>query len=235
MTVFDILQRGERLDKVKTHQDSQACLVWTQGTGLRIGLWDWDLVTNVVSWSNESYRQWGYTRETFSGRIEDAVARIHPEDRSMVEEAIRTVLAGNQEFTARYRIVRPDQTTCWIDAYGALFHPGAIHMIGVGIDITDLTIAEQSVQSAREEVVRCLTTSIAHELSQPLTCVLTNGYASQRWLAIQPPDLDKAREAVGETLRQADRACQALTRIRDMSSRRPLQYLLGLPKVKGSK
>jgi signal transduction histidine kinase len=105
-------------------------------------------------------------------------------------------------------------------------------MIGIGIDITDLKIAEQSLQSAKAEVVRGLMASIVHELSQPLTCVLTNGYASQHWLAIQPPDLDEAREAVGETVRQADRACRILTRIRDMSSKRPLQYLLGLPKGK---
>jgi PAS domain-containing protein len=78
-----------------------------QGTGLRIGLWDWDLATNTVAWSEESYRQWGYTRETFSGRIEDAIARVHPEDRSIIEEAVRKVLAGNCELAAQYRICGP--------------------------------------------------------------------------------------------------------------------------------
>lgn len=219
---------------MKTVQDLQTYLALMQRPGLRIGLWDWDLDTNTVAWSDESYRQWGYTRETFSGDIQDAFARTHPEDRSILEEAVRKVLAGDRVFAAQYRVLRPDGTTCWIDARGALFHQAAIHMIGVGIDITDLKMAEQSLLSASAEFARELTATIAHELSQPLTCVLANGYASQRCLEIQPLDLDEARSAVAETVRQADRACQILTRIRDMSSKTPLQYPLGIPKGKNN-
>jgi PAS domain S-box-containing protein len=52
--------------------------------GLRIGLWDWDIHANTVVWSDESYRQWGFTRDTFSSKVGDAVPRIHPEDRPLV-------------------------------------------------------------------------------------------------------------------------------------------------------
>ena len=54
-----------------------------EGAGLRIGLWDWDIGANTVVWSDESYRQWGFTRDTFSSNVADAVPRIHPADRAV--------------------------------------------------------------------------------------------------------------------------------------------------------
>src|ERR1700736_1472605 len=106
-------------DDMSTSQDWQTRLDLAQRAGLRIGLWNWDLAANTVIWSDESYRQWGFTRQTFSGRIEDALTRVHPGDRLVVEEAIRAAHAGAPEYAAQYRIVRPDQTTCWIDGRGA--------------------------------------------------------------------------------------------------------------------
>jgi PAS domain-containing protein len=99
-------------------QDWQERLVLAQKAGLRIGLWDWDAVANTVIWSDETYRQFGYTRDTFSGRVEDAVTRIHPEDRPRVEDAIRKVIAGGAEYAQQYRLVWPNGTTCWVDAHG---------------------------------------------------------------------------------------------------------------------
>ena len=225
---------SEAADEVGTSQDWETRLELAQKAGLRIGLWSWDLVANTVIWSDESYRQWGFTRQTFSGRVEDALARIHPEDRFVVEQAIREVLAGATEYSAQYRIVRPDQTTCWIDARGAVVDQENIHqMIGIGIDMTEQKEAEQSLQAARAELARVariatvgeLTASIAHEVTQPLASVLANAYASQRWLAMQPPDLDEVRDAVAETIREADRACKVIARIRDFLSKKPLQHL----------
>ncbi len=220
-------------DEVGTSQDWETRLELAQKAGLRIGLWSWDLVANTVIWSDESYRQWGFTRQTFSGRLEDALARIHPEDRFVVEQAIREVLAGAKEYFAQYRIVRPDQITCWIDARGAVVDEENIHqMIGIGIDVTKQKEAEQSLQAARAELARVariasvgeLTASIAHEVTQPLASVLTNAYASQRWLAMQPPDLYEVRDAVAGTIREADRALEVIMRIRDFLSNKPLLH-----------
>jgi C4-dicarboxylate-specific signal transduction histidine kinase len=117
---------------------------------------------------------------------------------------------------------------------GAVVHQENIHrMIGIGTDMTEQKETEQSPQAAKAELARVariatvgeLTASIAHEVTQPLTSVLVNAYASQRWLAMQPPDLDEARDAVAETVREADRACKVIARIRDLLSKRPLQHL----------
>lgn len=106
-------------------------------------------------------------------------------------------------------------------------------MVGIGTDISDQKKAGQSPESARIELARVariaavgeLTATIAHEISQPLASVLANGFASQRWLAMQPPHLDEAREALAQIIHEADRACKVIARIRDLLTKKPLQHL----------
>ena len=59
-----------------------------------------------------------------------------------------------------------------------------------------------------------LTASIAHEINQPLAAVATNASASLQWLAVQPPNLAEAREAMESAMREADRASSVIKRIR---------------------
>jgi PAS domain S-box-containing protein len=118
--------------------------------GLRIGLWDWDTRANTVVWSDESYRQWGFTRDTFSSKVADAVPRIHPADRPFVESAIQKVITREtNEYAAQYRVLRPDGSICWIDARGVMMGDVSKRMIGIGIDITDhMKTQDQTSHSA---------------------------------------------------------------------------------------
>jgi len=146
----------ERKRAQQAVQDWQKRLALAQQAGLRIGLWDWDAVANTVIWSDETYRQFGYTRDTFSGRVEDAVTRIHPEDRPRVEDAIRKVIAGGAEYAQQYRLVWPNGTTCWVDAHGVMVRNGSTHMLGIGVDITDLKKTEHSLQDSEEKYLLLL-------------------------------------------------------------------------------
>ena len=55
-----------------------------------------------------------------------------------------------------------------------------------------------------------LTASIAHEITQPLAAVITNGNACVRWLAADPPNLDEARAAIGRLVKDANRASEII-------------------------
>jgi PAS domain S-box-containing protein len=137
--------------------DWHAWLQLAQKAGLRIGLWDWNLSNGTVTWSEETYRQFGFKHDTFSGRLEDASARIHPQDRSRVDEKIRKVLAGRPDFEAQYRIIRPDQTVCWVDAHGIAVREGSTQrMLGIGIDITSRKETEQSSIETHEKYLTLL-------------------------------------------------------------------------------
>jgi PAS domain S-box-containing protein len=66
-----------------------------------------------------------------------------------------------------------------------------------------------------------LTGSIAHEVNQPLTAIVTNAQAAMRWLEHQPPDLEEVREAVGQIAMDATRAGEVVGRIRDLIKKGP--------------
>jgi len=82
--------------------------------------------------------------------------------------------------------------------------------------------AEEALKKTEEELARVarvtamgeLTASIAHEVNQPLAAVVTNGNASLRWLAIDPPNFDEARQALRNIVRDGNRAGDVIARIR---------------------
>ena len=132
----------KRIESVETGWQKRIELA--ESAGLRIGLWDWDIQDNTVVWSDESYRQWGFTRHTFSGNVAEAVPRIHPDDRALVEAAISRVLSHEtNEYSSQYRVRRPDGSICWIDARGVILHSSLPRMIGIGVDITDYKRAQE--------------------------------------------------------------------------------------------
>jgi C4-dicarboxylate-specific signal transduction histidine kinase len=95
------------------------------------------------------------------------------------------------------------------------------------MDITERKRAEAALQEARAELARVtrvttmgeLAASIAHEVNQPLAGVVTSANAGLNWLANQPPNLLKAREAMERIIRDGTRAGEVLNRIRALLKR----------------
>jgi C4-dicarboxylate-specific signal transduction histidine kinase len=91
--------------------------------------------------------------------------------------------------------------------------------------------SEQELQHTRTELARFgrvailgeLTTSIAHELNQPLAGLVSSGNACRRWLAKQPPDIERANQSLNRIIRDADRARNVVERVRGLSKNSPLQ------------
>jgi signal transduction histidine kinase len=87
---------------------------------------------------------------------------------------------------------------------------------------TQRQAAEEALKKTEEELARVarvtamgeLTASIAHEVNQPLAAVVTNGNASLRWLANDPPNFDEARQALRNIVRDGNRASDVISRIR---------------------
>jgi signal transduction histidine kinase len=66
-----------------------------------------------------------------------------------------------------------------------------------------------------------LTASIAHEIKQPLTAVVTDVSASLRWLALEPANLEEARAALARAIREANRASDVIGRVRALVKKSP--------------
>jgi signal transduction histidine kinase len=66
-----------------------------------------------------------------------------------------------------------------------------------------------------------LSASIAHEIKQPLTAVVTNGHACIEWLSASPPNLEKARHTTEKIIQDGTRAGAVLSRIRALFKKEP--------------
>jgi len=182
----DITER-KRLERA--NQEWHQRLELAERAGLRMGFWDWNTAAGTVIWSDETCRQFGYVPGTFSGRVEDAVARIHSEDRPRVEAAIQTAMEGGAQYAMQYRVVRPDGTGSWIDAHGVVVRDGTTRMIGVGIDITNLKRAEQLVEESEAKYLLLLnsTAEAIFGLDLQGECTFSN-LACARMLGYQAPE-----------------------------------------------
>lgn len=79
----------------------------------------------------------------------------------------------------------------------------------------------QLLRFARVKNLEGLTTSIAHEINQPLAAIVTSGNACRRWLAHDPPNLDKARQALERILADACRVDTIIARVRSITKGAP--------------
>ncbi|WP_163021023.1 sensor histidine kinase, partial [Pseudomonas viridiflava] len=77
----------------------------------------------------------------------------------------------------------------------------------------------QLAQIARVNMLGELTASIAHEINQPLSAIVTSGNACTRWLAAEPANLDRARQALARMIGDANRAGDIIVRVRALAKR----------------
>jgi len=100
--------------------------------------------------------------------------------------------------------------------------------VGAVQDVTASKMAEEALNKARSDLahvarvttVSALTASIAHEINQPLSGIITNAGTCLRMLAADPPDIDGARETARRTIRDGNRASDVVTRLRALFSKK---------------
>ena len=100
--------------------------------------------------------------------------------------------------------------------------------IGALQDVTDSKVAEEALDRARSELahvarvttLNALTGSIAHEINQPLSGIITNAGTCLRMLDGDPPNVDGARETARRTLRDGNRAADVISRLRALFSKK---------------
>jgi two-component system sensor kinase FixL len=121
---------------------------------------------------------------------------------------------------------QPDGKHTYLSVHFPLFDPpGKLYAVcGISTDVTRHKRAELELQQQRSELAHLarvmtlseLSSSLAHELNQPLAIILTNAQAAQRLLAQQPPDLTEAREILADIVSEDERAGDVIRRLRTL-------------------
>ncbi len=160
-------------------------------------------------------------------------AAIHPEDKEQVRSAHARWLAGDHDrFDVTFRILRADGETRWIHSRGTLIRDaqGRPHRAaGVAEDVSEAMRAEEALVKAQADLAHVarvttmgqLTATIAHEVNQPLAAIAIAGGACLRYLAKEPPEIDKIREATAQMVKDADRASEVIARVRALTRKTP--------------
>jgi PAS domain S-box-containing protein len=104
-----------------------------------IGSFDWDLVTGRLVWDDRLVQIFGYDRNTFDETIEAFRARVHPQDRDRVADALQTAVDTCGEYGAEFRVVLPTGETRWVQARGRALADDegvAVRLLGAAFDTT---------------------------------------------------------------------------------------------------
>jgi PAS domain S-box-containing protein len=164
----------------------------------------------------------------------------HPDDIPRLEAAWDVALVTGEPFESEVRLRRADGEYRWfVTRRVPLRRNGeVIAWYAATYDIEDrkraeseLIESERRFREAQMELAHAsrvvtmgqFTASIAHEVNQPLAALLTNAETALRWLAHQPPNLEKAKPSIERVINDGKRAADILSRIRDFSKKAPVR------------
>ena len=205
-------------------QRSEAFLAEAQHL-TRVGSFAWCVSTGEIRCSEQLYRIFEVEPGT---QLTTALVaeRIHPNDLSITAETVERAHRAVSDLENEYRIVMHDGSIKRLHFVAHATHDreGRLEYIGAVQDVTQRRIAEEALIAARQELDRVtrimslgvLTASIAHEVNQPLSGIVTNAGTCLRMLDSDPPNIEGARETAVRMIRDGNRASEVVTRLRSL-------------------
>jgi hypothetical protein len=190
----------------------------------------WRLDTDEITFSEQLYRIHELDRDS-PVTLERISSRIHPEDLPLLSEKIEGARAGSDSIlNYEIRMRMPNGSVKYVRtvAHGTRDRDGRPEIIGAVQDVTERRLAEEALSQARSDLAHVtrvtslgvLTASIAHEVNQPLSGIITNASTCLRMLAADPPNIEGARETAKRTIRDGNRASELVTRLRALFSKK---------------
>ena len=209
---------------------SEAFLAETQRL-TRIGSFSWRVATDEFTWSEELYRIFEFD-PALPVTLDLVATRVHPQDLPLLSDTVDGARRALTDFEYEFRINMPDDSVKYLHliARGSRASDGELEYIGAVQDVTQRRLSEGALSRARAELARVarvtslgvLTASIAHEVNQPLSGIITNASTCLRMLSADPPNVDGARETAQRTIRDGNRASDVVKRLRTMYSKKEL-------------
>jgi PAS domain S-box-containing protein len=182
----------------------------------------------IVDVNRSACESLGYTRQELIGKTP---AAFHLDShREELESTAERAAAGETVFDSHLHR-RKDGSTFPVEVHTSLVsYGGRRFLLKVARDITDRVRAEEQRERLRQleaelahinrvSILGELTASIAHEINQPLSGVVSNGSACLRWLAGDAPNIEEARETARRIVRDGKRAAEIIVRIRALTKR----------------
>jgi PAS domain S-box-containing protein len=195
----------------------------------RLGNFSWRVVTKEITWSEQMYRIFGIGPGT-PVTIELIGTRVHPDDMPNLYDMVERAQRGVSDFEYEHRLLMPDGSIKYLHliAHRNRDDQDGPEYIGAVQDVTERRLGEEALNRVRCELehasrvmtVGTLTASIAHEVNQPLSGIITNATTCLRMLSGEPPNVEGALETARRTIRDGNRASEVIKRLRALFGRK---------------
>ena len=192
-----------------------------------IGSWACNLATREIFHSSEeNARLYGFDPSQGPLPFDLFYGTILPEDERSIRAKLENAIRAEADYDVEFRIRRADGDIRFLRGIGhrvASGEPG--EYIGVTMDITERKRAEEERERLRQletelahttrvNMMGELAAALAHEIKQPIAASVTSANALLRWLAHDPPDLERARAAAVRVDREGNRAADIINSLR---------------------
>ena len=222
-------RKGARLIGVSidiTPQKQAQDLFRLAAEGSRLGVWHWDEVAKTLTWDGATREMFGVSADA-EITIDTFYRALHPDDAERVKHTWRQAFELGLPYQIEFRTQRTDGTIRWVDARGRGSYDESgkpLSMAGVVFDITDRKEAELAAQRNREDlghlsrvaVMGELAASIAHEVNQPLSGIISNAGAGRRLLDRGDVELRELRDLLDDIVADGRRAGDVIRGVQSM-------------------
>jgi PAS domain S-box-containing protein len=144
-----VLHKAEEIAKV----NQQLTLALSAA---KMGIWDWDLLTDLIIWSRGHEQLFGMDIGTFDGTYKAFEAFIYPEDRAAIALAVDRSRWERQDYEHQFRVVWPDGSIHWIEGKGKFLYDNdgnAVRMLGTVVEISDRKARESQLRLQESVVI----------------------------------------------------------------------------------
>jgi PAS domain S-box-containing protein len=218
----------ERKHAEEALRRSEAFLAQAQKISLT-GSFSWRLDTDEIIFSEQLHRIFELEGDG-AVTLEQIGMRVHPDDQLLLSKLIDQVRGSGSYLDYPMRLRMADGRIKYLRTFGHVIHHSDARRecLGAMQDVTDRHLSDEALDKARSELAHvarsmslgALTASIAHEVNQPLSGIVTNAATCLRMLAANPPDVDGARETARRMMRDGHRAADVIARLRALYSRK---------------
>jgi|GEM_PF-276429 len=147
----------------------------------RLGVWDWDVVNDVLVWDERMYELYQIPSETAGNRYEMWHQAVLPADWEEARRGVAEALIGPGQLDIEFRIAWPDGQVRTIKAVGTVQRDSdgrPVRMIGLNWDITDVKLAEAALAAAKRQAEAAnrakseFLANMSHEIRTPMNAIL---------------------------------------------------------------
>ncbi|WP_158266373.1 sensor histidine kinase [Allosphingosinicella deserti] len=205
-------------------RETLAAMIQHQQVG-KCGNFRYNTVTGAITGTEEVFKMFRFPPGTRGCTVEQWLGKLHPDDRSRIEQQFFAAITDQRDLRFEYRIVLDTgEKHIRCDGEPDLEFKGELVYFGVLTDVTERRAAEQAQRAMEAELAAALRLasmgelagSIIHEVNQPLAAIATSASACRRWMTAGQERTDRALASLDRVVEEGQRAAAIVSGLKSL-------------------